>query len=290
MLLFTSKEAKDKSIFLDCLTKIISYDIQEIFFSQRSIQKELINDTHPMFRLLFVVEGEYNYKILRNNEVVNITLSPSKALFITQGGVGIVTEYHKNVSCETLQMIFFPQYIRYLFGKQTQDSEELQISWYHSGYGVSQAGTHILKALDELVHVTGSSVKNNLLIKALLHICRENLVEDNPLALSKSFRTYQNIKAYLSEYAYRDINRESVAKTFKLNPSHVSKLFGDYDEYNFNNALKTLRLERAVELLNDTVLSVDEIAMQCGFANTCYFIKVFKLAYGCTPGTFRQSN
>jgi transcriptional regulator GlxA family with amidase domain len=53
--------------------------------------------------------------------------------------------------------------------------------------------------------------------------------------------------------------------------------------------LKTLRLEHAIELLKDTDFSIDEIAEECGFANTGYFIKTFRLSYGKTPGNFRQS-
>lgn len=282
------REEKDKSAFLDCLNQVISHDLSEVFFTKKPIQKELMQYTHPLFRLMLMIDGEHDYRILGKNGVEDIKLAPDRALFCQRRGMTGVSSCEKEVVGEMLTLVFFPQYIRFLISKRTLNVEDWQHLWYHSSHAVSQAGIHVLKALDELVLADDSSIKASLLIKTLLHICRDNLIDDSPQNISKSFRTYQNITAFLHENADKNINRESVAGAFKLNPSHVSKLFAAYDEHNFNTVLKTLRLEHSVELLKDTSFSIDEIAEQCGFSNTSYFIKTFRLFYGCPPGSFRQ--
>lgn len=282
------EEEKDKNVFLDCLDQIISYDFTEIIFSLKPIQKELMKYTHPMFRLMMMVDGEHGYKILDNDGVRDIKLHPGQTLFCQRRGVTGPPIY-EDVVGKMFTIVFFPQYIRFLISNCKRLEENSLHFWYHSSHAVSQAGIHVLKALDELSIVNDSGVNACLLVKTLLNICRDNLIDDSPQNITKSFRTYQSIKAYLHENANKNINRKSIAKVFKLNPSHISKLFAVHDEHSFNYVLKTLRLEHAVELLKDTTLSIDEITEQCGFVNTSYFIKTFRLFYGRSPGAFRQS-
>lgn len=282
------REEKNKSIFLDCLNQVISHDLSEIGFTRKPIQKELMPDTHPSFRLMMMINGKHVYNILEKDGVKDITLIPDRALFCQRRGMARVPEYKKEASAVMFTIVFWPQYIRFLITNEPANDEKNQNLWYHSNQPINQSGIYILKTLDELVIADDSDIKACLLTKTLLHICRDNLINDNPLNVTKSFRTYQNIKVYLYENADKNINRASVAEVFKLTPSHISKLFAAYDEHNFNIVLKTLRLEHAVELLKETTFSIDEIAEQCGFVNTGYFIKTFRLFYGNTPSRFRQ--
>jgi AraC-like DNA-binding protein len=85
------------------------------------------------------------------------------------------------------------------------------------------------------------------------------------------------------------VNRGAVAMDLGLNPSHVSRLFSRFSSENFNSCLKRLRMERAGRLLNDPMISVEEVAHQSGFEDSAYFIKSFKGRYGVTPGQYRRN-
>ena len=54
--------------------------------------------------------------------------------------------------------------------------------------------------------------------------------------------------------------------------------------------LNQYRLEKAVFLLQNTAMSVTEIAYTCGFSNTSYFCELFHKFYDTTPGKFRGRN
>jgi AraC-like DNA-binding protein len=48
-------------------------------------------------------------------------------------------------------------------------------------------------------------------------------------------------------------------------------------------------MEKAVRLLRDTTMPVKEVAYECGFDESNYFIHVFRQMYGTTPQQFRQT-
>ena len=53
------------------------------------------------------------------------------------------------------------------------------------------------------------------------------------------------------------------------------------------NALRTLRVAKAKEMLLSDYLSVNQIARSCGFESPSYFVQVFKRVVGMTPGEYR---
>ena len=53
--------------------------------------------------------------------------------------------------------------------------------------------------------------------------------------------------------------------------------------------IQSLRLEAAVNMLiNEEKIKIKDISFSCGFSSPCYFIKVFREKYGCTPEDFRK--
>ena len=56
-----------------------------------------------------------------------------------------------------------------------------------------------------------------------------------------------------------------------------------YSEY-----LQDIRLKKARQLLEETDLSVADIAEQVGYHNKGYFYKLFTRKYGVTPAQYRR--
>lgn len=54
------------------------------------------------------------------------------------------------------------------------------------------------------------------------------------------------------------------------------------------NYLINHRVEKAIELMNDTTLSLDEIAARVGYADSAHFSRAFKRVKGIPPGQFRK--
>lgn len=66
------------------------------------------------------------------------------------------------------------------------------------------------------------------------------------------------------------------------------QIFRQYLGRTPNDYLNSFRLEKAMELLRSTQLSVTEIASACGYNSTSYFTEMFTRAKGCSPTSFRK--
>ena len=55
-----------------------------------------------------------------------------------------------------------------------------------------------------------------------------------------------------------------------------------------NDYVNSFRLEKSMELLNGTSLSITEISAACGFGSASYYTELFTRQKGCTPTRFRK--
>jgi len=60
--------------------------------------------------------------------------------------------------------------------------------------------------------------------------------------------------------------------------------------YSLNEHIKRQRIEKAIKLLNETDLSINEISDEAGFSYPRYFSSLFKELTGYTPTAFRKLN
>ena len=54
--------------------------------------------------------------------------------------------------------------------------------------------------------------------------------------------------------------------------------------------IKTIRLQKAKELLETADLTVSEVAFKTGFQNLSHFTNIFQKQYGILPSVFRRSS
>lgn len=90
---------------------------------------------------------------------------------------------------------------------------------------------------------------------------------------------------------YKDrITLSDMAEQFHLSSKYFSKYFKEHFHLTFSEYVGHLRIDRARELLENTDLSVTEIAAQCGFSGISFFIRRFTEANGCSPLKWRQQH
>ena len=74
-------------------------------------------------------------------------------------------------------------------------------------------------------------------------------------------------------------------------PMHVlSKMIKKSTGFNFKELLQRKRLNKAVELMCETNLPINDIIAAVGYENNSYFHRVFKERYHTTPRAFRMGN
>lgn len=289
----TNKDVKsvpetNKNVFVEYLNLALLNDCKELAFTRKPLPSQLPAYTHSQFRLTMVIRGKHVYSILGKHGFENVELVPGKVLFCQRGGVTQPIGYRNKEGAEMLTIVFWPEFVRLVLGRLRAGENKWEQIWYHSRDVINHAGMYLLKTLDELIDNDSPNIQVCLLARVLLQVCKEHLLADEPQTSTKSFRTYQSIMVYLYENFGEDINRKSVARKLAISPQHISRIFKAYSEHSFNTVLRRLRFEHAEELLRSTSLLISEIAEECGFANTDYFIKSFRSFYGKTPGRFRR--
>ena len=96
------------------------------------------------------------------------------------------------------------------------------------------------------------------------------------------------VDAYIDLNFKEDISLNNISNALNMSSFYFSKIFKSEYSQNFIDYLTEYKMNKAVELLKNTTLSVKEIGTICGYIDSNYFTKVFKRVMNCTPSAFRQ--
>lgn len=111
----------------------------------------------------------------------------------------------------------------------------------------------------------------------------------NAKSRKKSILKEEKMKTYIETHFKEELTRESLASEVFMNPDYLSKLFKKNTGSSLMDYVTKVRIERAKELLERTVLTISEIAIETGYSNTAYFTKMFKkYTNGVTPREYRK--
>ncbi|WP_117168658.1 response regulator transcription factor [Paraliobacillus sediminis] len=92
---------------------------------------------------------------------------------------------------------------------------------------------------------------------------------------------------YVAMHIEKKLSLDEVAKHLFLNASYFSRLFKKEVGKTFVEYVKTIKMERAKELLDQTTDTVGNVCDRLGYDNQSYFIKLFKNYVGVTPAEYR---
>ena len=96
-----------------------------------------------------------------------------------------------------------------------------------------------------------------------------------------------NIRKYVEDNYSVQITLDDLARKFYSSKEHISRSFKKEYKVRLFDYINNFRLEKVKELLKNTSMSVDEIALQTGFSCGNYLSKVFKKKFGISPGEYR---
>ena len=81
---------------------------------------------------------------------------------------------------------------------------------------------------------------------------------------------------------------DSLAQSARMSVSSYTRKFREQTGLSPLNYLTGLRLDKASRLLEETELSIAEIAFRCGLCDANYMTKLFRLRLGVTPDKYRK--
>lgn len=85
------------------------------------------------------------------------------------------------------------------------------------------------------------------------------------------------------------LSLKEISQSLNVHPSYLSREFSKYfDNLSFGDYIRKLRIEKALQLLNNPDHSLAEIAYLTGFSDQSHFNRVFKRYMGKNPSEFRK--
>lgn len=91
----------------------------------------------------------------------------------------------------------------------------------------------------------------------------------------------------IRDRACHGISVEQVCDLVDCSRSNLDKLFKKHLGRPVAQEMLRVRLGRAMRLLEDTPMAVEEVARECGFLSSTYFCRFFKREAGTTPALYR---
>lgn len=83
---------------------------------------------------------------------------------------------------------------------------------------------------------------------------------------------------------------KKISNDLELNPSYLSREFSKYfEDLNFGDYVRKLRIEKAINLIQNSKYTLTEIAYMTGFSDQSHFTRIFKLHTGKNPSSYRKN-
>lgn len=99
----------------------------------------------------------------------------------------------------------------------------------------------------------------------------------------------ENIKGFLRENMAYDFSMDELAAAFNYTPKYLGHMFRLRTGQTIKNYSNRLRISRAKQLLTETDMPIESIALQVGFNSVNYFDRVFRKVTGLAPQSYRSA-
>lgn len=107
--------------------------------------------------------------------------------------------------------------------------------------------------------------------------------------LSTSNRAIITAVEFIDDNLDKRLTLDQVANRVYLSDYYFSKLFKKETKLSFSVYLNARKIQRAMFLLKDTELSIQDVSNELGFTRMSYFSQTFKKYTGYTPSKFRRN-
>lgn len=233
---------------------------------------------HNFHELYILLEGKVKYWI--NDEFIEIPFN--HAAFVNEGYIHKAT-YDYLCHCKRLGIWFTSAFVgeSYKSILDALDEKKVVVIDAESREQINWLSRMIIQEFEEKKENWLMLCRNHL--QSLLLLLNRQKVH-RPLApLNANEQITQNAAQYISNHLNGDLSLKTLAAMYAMSTSHFSRIFSQYTGVGVARYIKLARLRQAEKMLLDGQYSIKEIAIQCGFSNSNYFISEFKKHKGVTP-------
>ena len=125
------------------------------------------------------------------------------------------------------------------------------------------------------------------LIELVAEYIRRSNADKSGVSMKKSPRL-ERLLRYIHENLEKPLSNQLLADVFYTHPTHFVRAFREETGETPARYIRNLRLETAKQLLEETALTVIEIASRVGYPDPAHFSRIFRQRYGMSPAMWRD--
>ncbi|MBT9825075.1 AraC family transcriptional regulator [Enterocloster clostridioformis] len=254
-------------------------------FSENRIGK-VSRHWHQGLELTMVLDGEVLYTV--NGK--HFTAKKGDVVLINIGDYHSCQIDHRPQACEAMNIIFPEEFLR-CFSK----SDRIYFELARTG----KEDDKLKELLEKLyvifinrVDTPYAQLAVNGVVCEIAYTLFTGCFQDSfdtQIWSEKYKERCKSLTDYIDEHYSEDISLESLSEEFHISRDHLSRIFRTCMGTTFKKHLTRTRMYHAYKLLIHTDLTLLEISMKCGFADSRSFISSFKQVYHTTPSKYRTS-
>lgn len=129
-----------------------------------------------------------------------------------------------------------------------------------------------------------------MVIEVIRHILQNRLFVEQMATNSTYFKDPRLIKLfkYIKDNIGGELTNKVLANVADVSEDYVGQYFKTLTGINPQDYIEYQRMEYAVKLLRTTKMSIRDIGQACGYKDTAYFCRRFKMMYGIPAGKMRK--
>ena len=135
--------------------------------------------------------------------------------------------------------------------------------------------------------ITSQIRKKIILLQFIHELWKKGFIVENDTTGRNTVE--KEMVSYIKQNYTGKILLREFGEQFHLSEKYISRYFKEHFHITLSQYVTYLRLEHAKQMLQETDISVTEVAMQSGYQNISYFIRSFKKTYGVSPLKYRKS-
>lgn len=151
-------------------------------------------------------------------------------------------------------------------------------------------GMMTLSSYESLIVDTYSNVISCSSLEALFKVLSKRLaiISGHYASEPGSLCTVHDVLQYIRTNYAEEMSLQELSEKTNYSPSYLSSQIKLLTGLSYSNLIMSLRLDQACNLLTHSNAQIKEIASECGFRESSYFIRSFKSREGVTPEIYRK--
>lgn len=235
-------------------------------------------------RFSYTMSGTSGLDIGSGKKLSRCTFEPGCTLIMKPF---CVTGFVKGFPSEGFGIVCHSNYLR-IFHSMISGDGSACVHYYHLKDSLRLCTSHAVDALCSLHAGAEADALAPDMMRISLTLLKEDVKNSRGGEYGKTEDLWTRIVEHLSELPVAEQSRGRLSRDFHVTETYISRLFSRFAGMTFKEYLHSERLKKAVRLLDETNMTVGEIAWQCGFESPSYFIRIFRAAFGMPPGRHRR--